>query len=385
MKKSFFTLTLSLFLAGVGFAQEAPKPDAKGNYLRPEGPVQSQGLSFGGALWRINVAKLNVRKEPSLKGKVITVFKKGEQVAAFYNRYGGEGDGSNLKDAQGRTWLKVYLDPKKFGEGKSGYIRANSRYIRPVLPKGVADTAPVLAAEPGDEDAGGVAAGNVNNGGVAAGKVQKAGNNGAPKAGNQAGNNGGGNINININIGGSNGNQGNPGKANPNAAGPKDPAPQGPPPVANAQPGAAAPVVGGIGVKFAPGWNNWTKNGTMYSTSPDQGSRIAIIKVTGLGQDGPWDDVQAKMAKHLGPHFPGLSALTEVNTEHDVFRDGVGLRVVTYTANFGGKAVDLVVDFAREDNKDGKGLVLIARATPKGNAAAAQTARSVAESLKLKK
>ncbi len=347
MKKSILHVLLSLALAGIGFAQEAPKPDAKGNYLRPEGPVQSQGLSFGGALWRIHVKKLNVREQPSLKSKVITVVKKGEQIAAFYNRYGGsEGDGSNLKDPQGRTWLKIYLDPKKFGEGKSGYVRANSRYIRPVLPKGMADTAPVLADEPGDEESGGA-----------------------------TGNNGGGNINININLGG----------GNPNGAQPKDPAPAGPPPVANAKPGPAAPVVGGIGVKFAPGWNNWTKNGTMYSTSPDQSSRIAIIKVTGIGQDGPWDDVQAKMAKHLAPHFPGLADLKEVNTEHDVFRDGVGLRVVTYTANLGGKTVDLVVDFAREENKDGKGLVLIARATPKGDAATAQTAKSVAESLKLKK
>ena len=360
MKKSFLHIVLSLALAGIGFAQEVPKPDAKGNYLRPEGPVQSQGLSFGGALWRINVNKLNVREDPSLKAKVITVLKKGEQIAAYYNRYGGgEGDGSNAKDAQGRTWLRVYLDPKKFGEGKSGFVRANSRYIRPVLPKGVADTAPVLADEPGDEESGGVVAGKVGSAG---------------KAGN-AGNNGGGNINININLGG----------GNPLGARPNDPAPAGPPPAANAQPGTAAPAVGGIGVKFAPGWNNWTKNGTMYSTSPDQSSRIAIIKVTGLGQDGPWDDVQAKMAKHLAPHFPGLAELKEINTEHDVFRDGVGLRVVTYTANLGGKTVDLVVDFAREDNKDGKGLVLIARATPKGDGAAAQTAKTVAESLKLKK
>lgn len=355
MKKSILHIVLSLALVGIGFAQDAPKPDAKGNYLRPEGPVQSQGMSFGGALWRIHVKKLNVREQPSLKSKVITVVKKGDQIAAYYNRYGGsEGDGSNAKDPQGRTWLRVYLDPKKFGEGKSGYVRANSRYIRPVLPKGVADTTPVLADEPGDEEgSGGVDTAAVGN----------------------TGKNGGTNINININLGGANG----------NAARPNDPAPVGPPPVANAQPGTAAPVVGGIGVKFAPGWNNWTKNGTMYSTSPDQSSRIAIIKVTGMGQDGPWDDVQAKMAKHLAPHFPGLADLKEVNTEHDVFRDGVGLRVVTYTANFGGKTVDLVVDFAREDNKDGKGLVLIARATPKGNGAAAQTAKTVAESLKLKK
>ena len=107
--------------------------------------------------------------------------------------------------------------------------------------------------------------------------------------------------------------------------------------------------------------------------------------MTGEGADGPWDDVQAKMATHLAPHFPGLTDLAEVNTEHDVIRDGVGLRVVTYTAKFNGAGVDIVVDFARENNVDGKGLVLIIRCSERGNAANQATAKKVAESLRLKK
>lgn len=340
--KFVIALSLAAGLPAMATAQDIPKPDARGNYARPDGPTPSN-IDWGGALWRCNVKKLNIRDDHSFKSKVVFVLKKGETIAAYYNRFGGsEDDGSNFKDSQGRTWMRVTLDPKKYGEGKTAWVRANSRYLRPVLPKGAVDPAPALAAEKDDEP--------------------------------MEADSDGGNINVNINInlnGGSNG--GAPAT------------PSGPPPVAGATAAPPAPVVGGIGVQFAPGWNNWTKNGTMYSVNPDNTARIAIVKVTGMSKDGPWDDVQAKMAKHLGPHFPGLSNLTEVNTEHDVVRDGVGLRVVTYTASFNGRDVDLVVDFAREDNKDGKGLVLIARATPKGDSATKESARKVAESLKLKK
>ena len=150
-------------------------------------------------------------------------------------------------------------------------------------------------------------------------------------------------------------------------------------------PGPAAPVVGGIGVQFPKEWTN-TQNGKIVtSVSPDGSARVIITTVTGDGADRPWDDVQSKMAKHLAPHFPGLTDLAEVSTEHDVIRDGVGLRVVTYTAKFNGAAVDIVVDFARENNVDGKGLVLIIRCSEQGNAANQAAAKKTAESLRLKK
>ncbi len=87
------------------------------------------------------------------------------------------------------------------------------------------------------------------------------------------------------------------------------------------------------------------------------------------GPDGSWDDVQAKMAKHLAPLFPGLADFTEVSTGHDVMRGGVGLRVVTCTAKFNGAPVNIFVDFAREDNVDGKGLVPVIRCSDKGGVA----------------
>ena len=162
------------------------------------------------------------------------------------------------------------------------------------------------------------------------------------------------------------------------------PAPAAPVPAVGI-PGPAAPVVGGIAVQFPKEWTNTQNGKTVTSVSPDGSARVIIRTVTGQGADGPWDEVQAKMAQHLAPHFPGLENLVEVGTEHDVMRDGVGLRVVTYTAKFNGAPVDIVVDFARENNVDGNGLVLIIRCSEQGNVANQTAAKKVAESLRLKK
>jgi uncharacterized protein YkwD len=135
-------------------------------------------------------------------------------------------------------------------------------------------------------------------------------------------------------------------------------------------PAPAAPVVGGMGVQLAKGWTNTKAGKTVTSVSPDGAARVVITTATGSGADGPWDDVQAKMSKHLAPHFPGLKGLTETGTEHDVFRDGVGLRVVSYTGNFNGVPVD--------------SLVLIIRCAEQGSPRMAE-AKKVAESLRLKK
>lgn len=153
------------------------------------------------------------------------------------------------------------------------------------------------------------------------------------------------------------------------------------------KPVAGGEAVGGLVLNFAPGWNTASTNGTIVSSAPGGEARVIITTVSGPknAPDGPWDAVQADMAKILQPHFPGLADLDETNTEHDVFRDGVGLRVVTYTAAFRGKPVNLVVDFARENNVDGDRLVLIIRCSEKGDAKNEAIARKVAESLRLKK
>lgn len=150
-------------------------------------------------------------------------------------------------------------------------------------------------------------------------------------------------------------------------------------------PAPAAAVVGGIGLQMPKEWTTTKNGGTTTSVSPDGTARVILTTTTGKGPDGPWDDVQARMAAVLAPHLPGLSGLAEAKTEHDVFRDGVGLRVITYTGNFNGAPVNIVVDMAREDNVDGDRLVLIVRCSEQGATANETAARKAAESLRLRK
>lgn len=154
-----------------------------------------------------------------------------------------------------------------------------------------------------------------------------------------------------------------------------------------AKPAAPGTAVGGMALQFAPGWKTVTKNGAIISVNPEGSARVIVTPVAGPkdAQDGPWDAIQADMAGLLAPYFPGLTNLNETNTEHDVFRDGVGLRVVTYTATFQGKPVDIVVDFARENNVDGDRLVLIIRCSEQGDDKNQGAAQKASESLRLKK
>lgn len=356
-----FVIALSLTaLAPQVFAQDIPKPDKKGNYSLSLGPVDAR-KNYAGSLWYCNVKQLPVRQDANLKSKVLFYLKKGETIPAYIGMGGSDEVLKNAKDPQGRTWMRVLL-PAKYGEAASAYVRANSRYLRPVLPKGVKEEIPVLADEVGDEAIEVAApAGGPPKAGVAAN-----GKNSAP-AGKA-----GGTINVNVNV---NLNAPPAGKAGGAKAAP----------VAGAAAAPPAPVVGGMALQFAPGWTNWSKNGNIYSVSPDNTARVVLVKVTDIPKESPWDDVQGRMAKVLAPHYPGLVNLKEVKTEHDVDRGGVGMREVTYSANFDGQEVDLVVDFARENNVDGKGLVLITRCTRKGDKANQAKADQVAKSLRLKK
>jgi hypothetical protein len=171
-----------------------------------------------------------------------------------------------------------------------------------------------------------------------------------------------------------------------NAPAPAAPAGGAGAPMPAGRPAAPGAAVGGIVLEFAPGWTTVANRDVITSVNPVGSARVAVALAEGPkdAPDGPWDAIQAAMAEHLAPHFPGLADLAEVSTEHDVFRDKVGLRVVTYTATFQGKPVDLVVDFAREKNVDGDRLVLIMRCSEQGDAKNRDAARKVAESLRLK-
>ncbi len=143
--------------------------------------------------------------------------------------------------------------------------------------------------------------------------------------------------------------------------------------------------IGGMHFRFPPDWNTNGTDEVIASTAQD-GAAAVIIAKKPLPKDidSPWDKIQAKMAKELAPFLPRLTDLKEVDTEHDVFRSGVGMRVVTYTGKQEGKPVDVIVNFARENNVDGEGVVLIIRCIAKGDAAKAAAAQAVVDSLRFK-
>lgn len=165
------------------------------------------------------------------------------------------------------------------------------------------------------------------------------------------------------------------------------------PPAAKKEPAkAGAPelgggeAVGGMRFRFVADWITNSTDDTISSVSPEGAASVVIHrKPLPKDIDSPWDKIQEKMAKELAPFLPGLTDLVEVSTEHDVFRSGVGMRVVTYTAKQNGKPVDVIVDFARENNVDGEGVVLIIRCIDQGSTAQAAAALAVVDSLRFKK
>lgn len=165
------------------------------------------------------------------------------------------------------------------------------------------------------------------------------------------------------------------------------------PPAAKKEPAkAGAPElgggesVGGMRFRFVADWITNSTDDTISSVSPEGAASVVIHrKPLPKDIDSPWDKIQENMAKELAPFLPGLTDLVEVSTEHDVFRSGVGMRVVTCTAKQNGKPVDVIVDFARENNVDGEGVVLIIRCIDQGSASQAAAALAVVDSLRFKK
>ncbi|MCU0795730.1 MAG: CAP family protein [Akkermansiaceae bacterium] len=152
---------------------------------------------------------------------------------------------------------------------------------------------------------------------------------------------------------------------------------------------AAAPVlgggddIGGMHFRFLEDWSTEKDGDTIRSGSGDGSAKVIVTKIPlPADLDSPWDKVQGEMAETLKPFLPGLSDLVEVSTEHDVFRSGVGMRVVTWTGKIEDKPVDIITDFARENNQDGNGLVLIIRCLAQGDEAQATAARAVVDSLR---
>ena len=124
-------LSLLMLLAPTVARSEPAQPNAAGDYDSNEGyqlarlPVNSPGY-----LWRVVSAGLNCRAEASSKSSIVRQFRRGQVVQANVGRGGSDEVLQNAKDSDGKPWMWVR---SAAGQNYNCYVRANRKYIEPVL------------------------------------------------------------------------------------------------------------------------------------------------------------------------------------------------------------------------------------------------------------
>lgn len=123
--RAFLLLSFLLLTAG---AWAAP-----GDYFSCQGAVQAEdpgGPRMAGSLWRVVAPSgLVGRRQPSSESPVVARFAAGTVLQADVGRGGSDEVWINARDSAGRPWMRVRT---REGRDLDCYVRANSRYIRPV-------------------------------------------------------------------------------------------------------------------------------------------------------------------------------------------------------------------------------------------------------------
>lgn len=118
---------------------------------------------------------------------------------------------------------------------------------------------------------------------------------------------------------------------------------------------------------------------TITSFSPDNAARV-ILKFTNYKE---YDPLQENMVKEIFPPlFQGISDVKELETRHDVFRNGLGFRIVTYSANWRGQSVDITVEFAKTPTEDDAPTALLIRCVTQGETSYNSTIEKISQSLR---
>lgn len=153
-----------------------------------------------------------------------------------------------------------------------------------------------------------------------------------------------------------------------------------PQPNPQAAPQIATAKLDTVAIDFADDWTTTRddKAKLITSMSPDKTARL-LLKVTTFKQ---YDPLQEKMAGVIRPLLPDLHDLKEVDTQHDVFRGGLGLRIVTYTANMGGKRMNIIVEFAKPPTEDAAPTVILIHVVEAGVTKHDKTIEKISQSLR---
>lgn len=112
-----------------------PIADAKGNYNSINLRTVERSYSEEQLLWRVITPGLNCRENPGLNNKIIRQFSQGDIINARSIGRGGADEAMPIQlAADSKPWLRI-----KIGEYDgirkyyNCYVRANSRYIAPVV------------------------------------------------------------------------------------------------------------------------------------------------------------------------------------------------------------------------------------------------------------
>ena len=133
LKHSMLLLAvLPLTLGQATVQAQVAVPDRQGNYYRNETNVQAQRASrYGtGSLWQVVVESLNCRQEASIESPVKRTYLANDILEVQIYLGGSDEVLINARDQNGRPWMPVR---DGFSSEGACYVRANSRFIRPVV------------------------------------------------------------------------------------------------------------------------------------------------------------------------------------------------------------------------------------------------------------
>lgn len=139
MNNRLLTLTTLIFIntANIAIAQEdfynKPQITTNGDYVTNASPIKGKVRDrtlLAGSLWRVITPNLNCRKNPNIHSQIIRSFHKNTLLQADLGGGGSDEVIYNAKDTQGKTWMRTR---SKNGIDYNCYVRANKKYIQPVI------------------------------------------------------------------------------------------------------------------------------------------------------------------------------------------------------------------------------------------------------------
>jgi hypothetical protein len=134
MQTSVWTMAIwiTLNMGAIGFTQPVPQPDQNGDYFSNEAPLKRQNPPSkmqAGSLWQVVSATLNCRAAAGTNQTVLRQYKQAAILEAEVGRGGSDEVLLNVKDVNGKPWMVVRGSRSE----DRCYVRANRRYIRPLL------------------------------------------------------------------------------------------------------------------------------------------------------------------------------------------------------------------------------------------------------------